>query len=124
MDGSSQPFQKIRVYLDENVDINLAVRLIRHGYNAVTALDVGNLGNSDEEQLEYAANNGRAILTHNRKHFRRLHRGWTRRAQHHCGVIVAVRLNLNELERRMLNLLRRVSADTARDNLLSLSDFR
>ena len=124
MDRYSQSFQKVKLYLDEDVNINLAVRLGRYGYNVVTTLEVGNLGNPDEKQLEYAANNGRVILTHNRRDFRRLHRDWIRRAQHHCGVIVSVHINLEELERRMLNLLRSVSAEQARDMLFSLSDFK
>ena len=103
MDGSAQPFQKIELYLDEDVDLALAVRLIGHGYNTVTTLGVGNLGNPDDKQLEYATHNGRAILTHNRRDFRRLYRECRHRTQHHCGVIVSVRINLDELERRMLN---------------------
>lgn len=124
MDRPSQSFQKMKLYLDEDVDINLAVRLGSYGYNVVTTLEVGNLGNSDEKQLEYATHNGRAILTHNRRDFRRLHRAWMLRAQHHCGVIVSVHLNLDEFERRMLNLLRGVSTEQAQDMLFSLSDFR
>ena len=124
MDRPSQSFQKVKLYLDEDIDINLAVRLGGYGYSVVTTLEVGNLGNADEKQLEYAAHNGRLILTHNRRDFRRLHRVWMLRAQHHCGVIVSVHLNLDELERRMLNLLRSVSAEQAQDMLFSLSDFR
>ena len=121
--GPSQCFQTIELYLDEDINISLAARLRGHGYDVMTTPEVGNLGNSDEEQLEYATHNHRVILTHNRKHFRRLHRNWTRHAQHHCGIIVSVRINLDELERRMLNLLRRVSGAQAQDMLFSLSDF-
>ena len=110
--------------MGQDVDVNFAVRLRGYGYDVVTTRDVGNLGNPDEKQLEYAANNGRAIVTHNRRDFRRLHRDWIRRAQHHCGVIVSVHINLEELERRILNLLRSVSAEQARNMLFSLSDFR
>ena len=124
MDRSPQSFQRIGLYLDEDVDINLAVRLVMHGYSALTTLEVGNLGYSDDKQLEYAVNNGRTILTHNRRDFRRLHRDYSHRARYHCGIIVSVRINLDELERRMLNLLRRASADTARNSLFSLSDFK
>lgn len=122
--GPSQRFQTLKLYLDQDVNINLAVRLRRHGYDVVTTREVGNIGNPDEQQLEYATNNSRAILTHNRKHFRRLHRDWKSSGQHHGGIIVSVHLSLDELERRMLNLLRRVSANTAQDRLFSLSDFR
>lgn len=110
--------------MDEDVNINLAVRLGGYGYDVVTTLDVGNLGNPDEEQLEYAVHNDRAILTHNRRDFRYLHRDYMSCAQHHCGIIVSVHINLDEIERRMLNLLRSVSADQARNRLFSLSDFR
>jgi predicted nuclease of predicted toxin-antitoxin system len=39
----------VKLYLDEDVNINLAMRLRNYGYNVVTTLEVGNLGNSDEE---------------------------------------------------------------------------
>jgi predicted nuclease of predicted toxin-antitoxin system len=113
----------VKLYLDEDVNINLAVRLRGYGYNVVTTLEVGNLGNPDEKQLEYAANNDRVLLTHNRRDFRRLHRDWIHRAQYHCGIIVSVHINLEELERRMLTLLMNVSAEQARGMLFSLSDF-
>ncbi len=53
----------MRLYLDPDVDVNLTVRLGGYGYDVVTTLAVRNLGNPDEKQLEYAANNDRAILT-------------------------------------------------------------
>jgi predicted nuclease of predicted toxin-antitoxin system len=114
----------MRLYLDQDVDVGLAIRLIGQTYNTVTTRDAGNLGNSDEEQLEYAVNNQMAILTHNRKHFRRLHRDYLRLGQHHCAIIVSTRVSLDELERRLLNLLRNVSADVADNRLFSLADYR
>jgi hypothetical protein len=60
--GPSQRFQTIELYLDEDINISLAAILRGHGYDVITTLEVGNLSNLDEEQLEYAANNSRAIL--------------------------------------------------------------
>ena len=34
---------------------------------------------------QYAAKSGRSLLTHNRRHFRRLRRDWLNQGKHHCG---------------------------------------
>lgn len=114
---------RIAVYLDQDVDVELAVRLRASGYDVVTTRDISNIGKSDEEQLQYAADQGRAILTHNRRHFRRLHRDWTSSGRQHSGIIVSRHLPIDELERRTLNLLQSTSVQEARGHLLSLADF-
>src|SRR5713226_2972143 len=112
-----------RFYLDQDVDVALAVRLRAHGCDVLTTRDAGNLNLSNATQLEYAAKGGRSLLTHNRRHFRRLHRDWVNQGKHHCGIIVSTHLSLDELERRVLNLLQNVSQDQATDQLFSLADF-
>lgn len=67
------PFPQL--YLDQDVDVMLAVRLRGYGCDVLTTRDAGNLNLSNAAQLEYAAKTGRSFLTHNRRHFRRLHRG-------------------------------------------------
>ena len=114
---------RIAVYLDQDVDVSLTSCLKANGYDAVTTRGAGNIGKSDEEQLQYAAAHGMAILTHNRRHFRRLHRNWIARGREHSGVIVSRHLPLEDLEKRMLNLLHSVSAEDAKNTLFSLADF-
>jgi len=114
---------RIAVYLDQDVDVSLASRLRANGYNAVTTREAGNIGRSDEKQLQYAAARGMTILTHNRRHFRRLHRNWIASGREHSGVTVSRHLPLEDLEKRMLNLLHSVSAEDAKNKLFSLADF-
>lgn len=54
----------IRVYTDESVPVAIAEGLQRRGVDAWSARDAGNLGLSDEEQLEYASREETAIFTH------------------------------------------------------------
>lgn len=65
---------KPSVYLDECVDVKLVEALHRRGFVAVTTLAAGRLGATDEDQLLYAGAHDLIIVTHNRRHFRRLHR--------------------------------------------------
>lgn len=75
-----------RLYGDENFDHGVAAELTKLGHDVVTAQDVGlaNKGISDPNQLAYAIQNKRAVLTFNRLHFRRLHA----HVRPHCGIIV------------------------------------
>lgn len=115
---------KIRLYLDECVDVQLAYRLRNHGYDALSVRDVGNLGKKDEEQLEYAINDKRAIFTHNVKHFKHLHKDFVLRQRYHYGIIVSKHLDIDELERRILNLLRYVTHSQIGHQLVKLSQFK
>lgn len=51
-------------YTNESVNIAVAEGLKRRGVKVITARDAGNLGLSDEEQIEYARQKGMVIVTH------------------------------------------------------------
>jgi predicted nuclease of predicted toxin-antitoxin system len=55
---------KLRFYLNESVNIAVANGLRRRGIEAISSKDAGNLGLSDEEQLNYAIRKGFVIVTH------------------------------------------------------------
>lgn len=63
----------------------LVTALRELGHDVLTAREAGcaNQGISDAEQLRSATALGRAILTHDRRHFRRLHRANPR----HAGIV-------------------------------------
>jgi hypothetical protein len=65
-----------RLYADENFPNPTVEALRRLGHNVLTVADAGQagLGVPDEDLLVFAHSDGRALLTHNRKHFRNLHR--------------------------------------------------
>jgi hypothetical protein len=107
----------ISLYLDEDVSV-LVARLIRsRAFYALSALDAEQLGRNDAEQLGFAAQQGMAILTHNRADFEELARQYAAAGRSHSGIIIAVRRTPYELARRLLVLLNQVTADEM-DNLV------
>jgi uncharacterized protein with PIN domain len=64
---------KIRLYLDEDVDVALASALRQRGIDVLTTQEAGKRQQTDEAQLEYAVQAGRVFFTHNRGDFARLH---------------------------------------------------
>ena len=70
------PPRVARLYFDEDADARLAEALRRRGYDVETTVAAGLLEASDEEQLIYAANQQRALVTHNIKKDRDRERRW------------------------------------------------
>ena len=54
---------KLRFYLDENMNPEIAIQLVRHGIDVMSARDAGMLHAADCEQLRFAAECGRMICT-------------------------------------------------------------
>lgn len=65
-----------RLYLDEDVAEKLVFPLRALGYDTVTAKEVGRKGSADFMQLLFAAEDERALITHNAKDSRMLHGAW------------------------------------------------
>lgn len=74
-----------RLYADENFDHGVVRKLRNLGHDVLTAQQAGLAyrGVPDPDQLAFAINEGRAIITFNRGDFHRLHR----RTSGHCGII-------------------------------------
>jgi len=65
-----------RLYSNENFPLPVVEALREQGHDVLTTRDAGkaNEGIPDEEVLSFAIGNKRAVITHNRKDFIRLHR--------------------------------------------------
>src|SRR6266849_8331913 len=75
------------LYADENFDYPVVEKLHRLGHDVLTVQEAGQRGGDDPQVLAYAAAAGRAVLTFNHRHFRRLHRlGST-----HAGIVSCTR---------------------------------
>jgi len=110
-----------RLYFDEDADARLAASLKQRGYDVETTVDVGRLEASDEQQLRYAADQQRVLVTHNIRHFSTLHSQWMAGHRQHWGIVIligqsAIGLWLRRLER----LLNRFSAEELRNGLFFL----
>lgn len=114
----------IKLFTDEMIDPRLAVALRRQGYDVESCHEAGrsNQGIADRRQLSYATQQGRAILTFNRRDYRQLHRAWQAARRAHAGIIVSgVVIDPQELVRRVKLHLDVVGPDDQVNRVLLLA---
>jgi predicted nuclease of predicted toxin-antitoxin system len=99
---------KARLYANENFPLQVVTALQQLGHDVLTTKDAGksNEGIPDEAVLAFAISEKRAVLTHNRKDFIRLHH----RDSNHEGIIVCTdNPNFAELAQKLDELLKSIS---------------
>jgi hypothetical protein len=77
------------VYLDHNVDPQLAKDARKAGYDAVAAVEVGNAALQDIDQLGWATGHDRCIFTHDFDDYPTLASDWFHRGRDHAGSFSA-----------------------------------
>ena len=94
-----------RLYGNENASLRIVERLRELGHDVLISRDAGqaNRGIEDEDVLAFALGEGRAVLTNNRKHFIRLHRG---EGDHRGIVVYTVQPDTEGIARRIDAALR------------------
>jgi len=107
----------VKILIDEDVWTGLAETLRQAGYDAASVSDLERKGLSDEEQLIFAAAEGRAIITHNIQDFAPLAELYFERNLPHAGIIVARQFEKGELLRRVLHLLETSTPDDLANTL-------
>lgn len=86
--------------------------LRQRSFDVTSARDVGRLRLDDASQLAFAADEGRAIVTHNRLDFERLHQRYFSEGREHHGIIIAKRRPSDTaVVVKLLTLLNEVTAD-------------
>ena len=116
----------IRLYFDEDSMRHALVEALRkRGVDVLTPLEVGSTEQTDEQQLEYAATQGRAIYSFNVGDFCRIHAEWLRQHKSHTGIVLAhqQQFSVGEQMRRLLRLSGMVTAEDMQDRLEFLSDW-
>jgi predicted nuclease of predicted toxin-antitoxin system len=107
-----------RLYLDQDVPVQLAGMLRAQGVDVLTTLEAGALGQSDDRQLADAVASGRVLVTHNRDDFEQRHTEYRTEGRPHFGIIIAAqRRSLGLTRDHILYLLNRYDRDQLRDNL-------
>lgn len=107
----------IDLYLDEDVNVVLADLVRARGFRVTTTQAAGQMGMTDENQLDFASSQRKAILTHNRVDFEILAQRYFEEKKTHSGIIIAVRRHPKELSKRVLILLDSVTADEIEDQI-------
>jgi hypothetical protein len=114
----------VGLYLDEDVHKRVASALRLRHFDVISAHDIGNWGLTDEEQLSFAAAEGRALFTFNTPDYLRLCLAWLECDKEHAGIVVSDQLPIGETVRRLLNLLNWVTADEMRNEIRWLQAFK
>ena len=78
----------MRLLLDEDLSPQIAVILREKGIDAVSVHEIGRTGLADQEQLEYAASDGRCFVTRNRNNYIILTRQFFASNISHKGVLI------------------------------------
>lgn len=117
----------LQFHLDEDADAYALLNGLRHrGWDVTSSRERGLLRCTDEEQLVWAAERGRAIYTYNASDFCRLHSEFLRQRRHHAGIIIGDQqtVSIGEELRRLLRIGDAKTADDMKDNLEFLSHWR
>jgi hypothetical protein len=77
----------MQLYADECFPLSVVEELRRMGHDVLTAQEDGRQATPDAGVLARAHALGRALMTHNRRHFERLHR----QGADHSGIVSATR---------------------------------
>lgn len=110
----------IRLYVDEDsMSHSLAAALRSQGIDVLTALEAGLINVSDEEQLAFAASQGRPIYSFNVQDLYQLHAEFLRDGKSHAGIILCQqqRFSVGEQMRRLTKLIAALSAQDMIDRV-------
>lgn len=93
---------KLRIYIDENVDVRIVEGLRRRGVDAFSAREKGTLGISDEQHFKKAKDLKAVIFTHD-PHFIEIAERLVESGKGHYGLIFSEmhRFGLGECIRRL-----------------------
>ncbi len=84
----------MRVYLDDDLDSNLLINLLRSlWHEVISPRAVGTRGAPDEEHLRYAADNHLVLMSANAGDFVQLSRQWAEKQIGHSRVLIVYREN-------------------------------
>lgn len=100
-----------KLLLDEHILTYLAKILREEGFDVIHVNEVNLDARPDEKIMAYAADNHRAVVTFNVKHFIPLSIQYFEDGKEHYGVVVSKEIYHGELKRRVTELLESVTAE-------------
>jgi len=107
----------IKLYLDEDVHKKVASALRLKGYDVISAHDVQRQSLPDNQQLEYAIIEQRAIFTFNTGDFDRIHKEYLKSEKSHFGIVLSKQIPVGETIKRLTKFLFEHSAEEVRNHI-------
>jgi hypothetical protein len=113
---------QIKLYLDEDAFARRLVNALRSpGIDVLTAVDARMINRDDEDHLEFATAQGRALYSFNGSDYCGLHAEWVSARRSHAGIVIG-RQQPFEVGRQLNSFLSSAkSAEEMRDRLEFLS---
>lgn len=113
-----------KLLLDEHIWVYLATLLREQGFDVVHVSEDRLAGMSDEEVLQVAVENHRAVVTFNVKDFVPLAIQYFDDGKEHYGIVVSDQIAQGELKKRVTKLLSSVSAEDLKNTVRFLQDYK
>jgi Domain of unknown function (DUF5615) len=111
------PLDPPKLHLNEHISPSLAEQLRNHGFDVISSQEADLLSASDDEQLEFAASEQRAVVTFNIGDFTALHHQYESAGREHWGIIFSPRQPIPVLFQRLLKLLQSVPAEQLKNQI-------
>jgi len=102
--------EPIRLLIDEDVWLGLAAALRERGFDVIHVYEIARGSLNDREQIAFAVQQQRAILTHNKRHYIPFVAEYYWAGKMHHGILVVDQLPRGELLRRVEAFLRQHQA--------------
>ena len=100
-----------RLLLDEHIWAYLAKILREQGFDVIHVNEVDLVGTPDTKIMAYAVGERRAVVTFNIKDFIPLAIQYYEDGKEHYGIVVSNQLSRGELQKRVIKLLKSVTAE-------------
>ena len=114
----------IAFYLDEHIQISLAEALRTRGIDILTTQEAHNIGLEDIQQLAFATQNNRALLSYNKRHFAKIHYQWMNIHRPHAGIILSDQMPIGIVLRRLMRLYFSLGSEEITNRLEYLSNWK
>ena len=111
---------KIKLLLDEDVHLSVAIALRKRGFDVVHVQEVGRKGKTDTEQLRYAVENKKCLFSFNVKDFVMLHNEYIQNEKDHFGIVVSKQLAPGEIILKISKILLLCSSQSIKNQILFL----
>ena len=109
--------ESVRLFLDEDIQMSLGTALGKRGIDVVHVQDLKRKGIEDLDQLAYAVQDGRCLVTYNVKDFVLLHNIYVQNNCAHWGILVSPQRSIGDTLRRVLRLLQQYDRESMKNRL-------